>query len=157
MNKIKPEYWFFAGMMAGILVLFALGPHPSWYLNLIFLALLGITMYYTASWNDRIIYLACAGEILVVSAGVMNLWAGLFMVWMLAGMICSVQGLLESRQDYYALILFWGCTLLVASVIQVSGHVSLPLLLFGPGTGLILTIQMIRNYQFRKQYSGVRP
>jgi hypothetical protein len=157
MNPMKPEYGFFAGMVAGVLILSVLVPTQYWYINLILITLFGITLYYTAPRNDRIFYLVCAGELLVVAAGVTMLWAGLFMVWMLAGVVCGVQGLLVSRTDYYTLILFWGCTILIASVIQVSNHVILPLLLFGLGTGLILGIRMMRNYQFRKHYSGVRP
>jgi hypothetical protein len=157
MNRIRPEYGFFAGMAAGVLILSALVSFSSWYIHLMLLALMGITLYYTGTWPDRIFYLVCAGGLLVVAAGAMNLWAGLFVVWMLAGVICGAQGLLESRKDYYALFLFWGCTLVIAAVIQVSNHVILPLLLSGAVTGLIIGIQMIRNYQFRKQYSGALP
>jgi hypothetical protein len=157
MNRIRPEYGFFAGMAAGILILSALVSSPSWYIHLMLLAVVGIILYSTTAWHDRIFYLVCAGGLLVVAAGVMNLWAGLFVVWMLAGLTCGAQGLLESRKDYYALLLFWGCTLVIAAVIQVSNHVILPLLLSGAGTGLIIGIQVIRNYQFRKQHSGALP
>jgi 4-amino-4-deoxy-L-arabinose transferase-like glycosyltransferase len=141
-------------MAAGVLLFTVLDSSTYWYLNLLFLLISGFVLYQTRTWPDRAFYCVCAGEPLVVATGVMNLWAGLFVTCMLAGITCGTLRLLTLKKDYLYLVLFWGCVTIVTGIIQASNHVIFPLVLFGIGIVLFIVIQMIRNYQFRKQYTG---
>jgi 4-amino-4-deoxy-L-arabinose transferase-like glycosyltransferase len=156
MSSIRPEYGFFAAMVAGVLLITAVGSYPYWYLNLALLFVPGVVLYLARARHDRAFYLVCSGQPLVVATGVVNLWAGLFVACMLAGMTCGALGILSMKKDYLVLVLFWGCSALGTLILQASNHVMLPLALFGAGIILLIVIQMIRNYQFKKQYSGAR-
>jgi len=125
-----------------------------WYLNLILLTLLCAILILTLTWQDRGFYLACTGEPLVVLCSIQNLWAGLFVVCMLAGMVCGALGLLESRQDLRSFAFFCGSTVLITLLILVSNHVLVPILVLGIVTAAIIAIQSVRTYQFKKHYSG---
>ncbi len=154
MSGMRPEFGFFAAMVAGVLLITAMNPHPYGYLNLTLLFVPGIVLFLTRTRHDRAFYLVCAGEPLVVATGVVNLWAGLFAACMLAGITCGALGLLSLKKDYLLLVFFWGSAAIVTMILQLSNHVRLPLILFGVGIVLLIVIQMIRNYQFKKQYSG---
>jgi hypothetical protein len=127
---------------------------PVWYLDVLLGLLFLSVLLLTATWRDRAFYLVCAGEPLVILCGIQNLWAGVFVVCTLAGILCSAQNLLESREDKQQLGIFLGMVFLIGLLIQFSNHVLLPLTILGILAFAILLVQSIRMYQFRKQYTG---
>jgi len=154
MNYLLPEYLFFIALAAGVTGITLLSGSPAGYLNFMLLLLLSGILAITRTWHDRGFYLVCSGEPLVVACSIMNLWAGLFTVCMLAGIIGGALGLLESRQDLGHFAFFCGSSALIALLIQVSNHVLLPLLILGSSAAFILAIQSVRTYQFQKHYTG---
>ena len=154
MKPLLPDYLFFIALAAGVTGITLLAGSPVWYLNVILLTLLLGIMVITRTWHDRGFYLVCGGEPLVVACSTINLWAGLFTVCMLAGIVYGALGLCESRQDLRPFVLFCGSSFFIVLVIQLSNHVLLPLLILGSITAIILAIQSVRAYQFRKLYSG---
>jgi hypothetical protein len=154
MNDQPPEYLFFIALAAGVAVVTLLSGSPFAYLNFLLLLLLGAILAVTRSWPDRGFYLACGGVPLVIACSIMNLWAGLFAVCMLGGMVAGALGLLTSREDLRPFACFCAGSSFVALLIQLSNHVLLPLLVIGGLTVLIIAIQSIRMYQFKKHYTG---
>ncbi|WP_321507928.1 hypothetical protein [uncultured Methanoregula sp.] len=154
MSRILPEYQWFIVMVAGVACITLLLGSPIWYLNgLLVLLYLGVLLL-TRTRRDRGFYLVCAGEPLVIACGIQNLWAGVFIICTLAGIICSVLGLFESRNDKQQFGLFLVISFLIALLIQLSNHVLLPLIILGVVAAAIILIQSIRMYQFRKHYTG---
>ena len=154
MNRLPREYPFFVVLAVVIAVITILVGSPASYINFILLLLFLITLVLTRSWHDRGFYLVCCGEILVIACSITNLWAGLFAVCMLAGIVCEVQKILESREDLRTFALFCGVSLVITLLVQLSNHVLLPLVILGGMTALILIIQSVRTYQFRKHFTG---
>lgn len=154
MNDVLPEYQFFIALAAVITGITLYLGSPVWYLNIILMLLLFGIIVITRTWNDRGFYLVCGGEPLVVACSIMNIWAGLFAVCMLAGIVCIAFGFLKSRQDLRPFALFCGGSFLIALLIEVSNHVLLPLLFLGIMTVIILAIQSVRTYQFKKHYGA---
>lgn len=154
MNNLPLEYQFFIALAAGVIGITVFLAYQFWYLNILLLLLVSGILILTRTWPDRGFYLACCGEPLIIACSLMNIWAGLFTVCILAGIVCSAFGLLEFQQDYKYFALFCGGSFLVALLIQVSNHVLLPLFLFGCIIAIILFIQSVRTYKFRKQYTG---
>jgi hypothetical protein len=154
MSDLLPEYQFFIALAAGAAGITILAGSPSGYINFLLLLLIFGILVITRTWPDRGFYLVCSGEPLVVACGIMNLWAGLFVVCMLAGIVYSALGFLASREDIKYFVLFCGGAFFVALLIQVSNHVLLPLLILGSITAIILAVQSVRTYQFRKHYAG---
>lgn len=154
MNLPQPEYQFFIALATGVVVISILLGSPVWYLNVTLLLLFLGVLAITRTWRDRGFFLVCGGEPLVVACGIMNLWAGLFSVCMLAGIVCGALGLIESRRDLMPFAFFCGGSFGIALLIQVSNHVLLSLLVIGAITAIVLAIQSVREYQFRKQYTG---
>ena len=154
MNSNQLEYLFFVTLAAGVFGIAILGHSPAGYLNITLLFIFFGILYFTRTWRDRGFYLVCCGEPLVVACSIMNLWAGLFVVCMLAGIVYGTLGFIESRQDLWPFALFCGSSFLIALLIQVSNHVLLPLFVLGSITVIILAVQSVRTYQFRKKYTG---
>ena len=154
MRQDQRDYVFLGVLAAGVIGITAWSGSPVWYLNLIFLCLFGGIFSAIRSWHDRVFYLVCAGEPLIVACGATNLWAGVFVVWMVAGIVCNAMGMLEFSGGIKSFILFCGIAAIVAILIQVSNHVLLPLLILTAGTGAILAVQVIRDHQFRKQFGA---
>ena len=154
MMSLLPEYRFFLALAAGVIVATFFLASREWYLNVVLLLLLFGILISTRSWPDRAFYIVCSGELLVISCSIMNLWTGLFSVCMLAGIFYSTTGFLESRQDLNDLALFCGSSCILALLIQFSNHVLVPLVILGGITALILTVQSVRMYQFRKHVTG---
>jgi hypothetical protein len=153
-RQLLPEHRFFIAMAVGVTGITIFAGSPFWYLSFMLLLLFFGILVLTRTWLDRGFYLACTGEPLVIACGIMNIWVGLFVVCMLAGIECGVLGLLVSRDDIRLYGVFCGISFLIAVLIQVSNHVLVPLLIIGVVTAAILAVQSIRMYQFRKQYSG---
>ena len=149
------EYGFFAVLAAGVLLLTAANPLPSWYLSPLLIGLIGGVMYYTRTWQDRAFMLLCAGQPLVIACGAISLYAGLFVVWMGAGIVLSTTGMFGSGPDRRSFLYFCGATLLIVTGIEQANHVLLPLLILGAVTVVFAAVQTIREYRFRKQYTGV--
>jgi hypothetical protein len=148
------EHRFLIALAAGVVAITVITGSPVWFLNLMLLSLLCGVLVLTMTWPDRGFYLTCTGVLLVVSCGLQNIWGGLFVACMLAGIVCSSLGLLESRQDLRVYGFFCGGSFLIALLIEVSNHVLVPLLILGIIAAAIFAIQSIRIYQFRKHYSG---
>ena len=154
---MKTLPWLFTGLVAGVTGISVLFASPFWYLNILVALLLGGVLYLTRDWPDRVFYSVCASQPLIIACGLMNIWAGLFVVWM-AGALTAVQlERLSSRQDLLFLLLFFGSTFLLAGMVQVANHVTPLLALLGAGLALLLLVLVFRDYQFRKHYSGARP
>jgi hypothetical protein len=147
-------YGFPATLAAGVIGIALLTPAPVGYINLFLLVLFGSVLYATRTWHDRAFYLVCAGEPLVIGCGAVNIWAGLFVVWMLAGIVCPAMGITVSVSEKIPFLLFCCATFFIAVIIQLSNHVLFPLILLCAGTGLIITVKAVRDYQLKKQYSG---
>jgi hypothetical protein len=154
MNPVPQEYQVFIILALGVVGLTVFVGSPTWYVNFLLVLVVLSAMALTRTWQDRGFYLICAGEPLVIACGMMNLWAGLFAACMVAGIVCSVLGILASGEDMRFFGFFCSISLLIALLIQFSNHVSLPLVILGIVTAAILGIQSVRMYLFRKQYSG---
>lgn len=154
MKRLQPEYWFFIALAAGIAGNTAYQASPYWYLNIILLIIFFFVLAISRTWHDRGFYLACSGEVLVISCSITNIWAGLFALCMLAGIICGALGILENREDFINLAFFCGSSFIVALLAQVSNHVLSLLLVLGSVIIIILALQSVRTYQFRKNYIG---
>jgi hypothetical protein len=158
MRTVPQEAGFFLLLVTGVVV-FTLPSFPSSYgFACILLALLaGGIQYQTRTWPDRAFYLTCAGQPAVIACGSTNIWAGLFVELMLAGMVAGTLGLLSSREDLRYLLLFSGLTVMLALVIALSNHIFILLPALGAGLALLAGIAAIRGYQFRKEYTGAHP
>jgi hypothetical protein len=158
MRTIPPESGFFLLLVAGVIaLLLPFFPTLYWFGGLLLALLPGVILYLTRRWPDRAFYLICAGQPAVIACGSTNIWAGLFVEMMLAGMVAGTMELLVSREDYLYLFLFYGLILVLALIIQVSNHVFFLLLALGAALALLAGILAIRNYQFRKEYTGAHP
>ena len=154
MRQDQWNYLFFGVLAAGVIGVTTWSGSPVWYLNLILLCLFMGISYAIRSWHDRAFYLVCAGEPLIVACGAINLWAGVLVVWMVAGIVCNAMGMLEFLMGIKSFVLFCGVAAIVAILIQISNHVFLPLLILAAGTGAILAVLVVRDYQFRKQFGA---
>jgi hypothetical protein len=154
MKHLLPEYGFFIALAAGITGITFYQALPEWYLNIILLIIFFFIFVISRTWQDRGFYLACSGEVLVVACSITNIWAGLYAVCMLAGILCGALGILENRQDLKILVFFCGSSCIIAILAQQSNHVLSPLLVLGSIIIFILAFQSVRTYQFRKYYSG---
>ena len=123
-------------------------------LCVLFLVPTGGILFAVPAWQGRIFYLVCSGELLVIACGALSIWAGLFVTWMLTGVVLGELMMLEGKEDFSMYLLFCCITLALAAAIQFSNHVLLPLLVLAAGTALVLFFQGIRNYQLRKEVTG---
>jgi Ca2+/Na+ antiporter len=99
----------------------------------------------------------CASQPLIIACGLMNIWAGLFVVWVAGALSAGQLERLSTRQDLLFLLLFFLSTFLLAGMVQLANHVTPLLALLGAGLALLLLVLVFRDYQFRKHYSGARP
>jgi hypothetical protein len=154
---LRQDHGFFLLMVAGIFIFTVATFPPSWYLYPPLLVVLGIVLHVTRTWKDRAFYILCSGQPLVIASSAVLAWAGLFMVWMLAGIVLATLGMLGSGRDWQSYAAFCGATLVIAAGIDVSNHVLLPLVIIGGLTSLFAAVQTIREHQFRKRYTGANP
>ena len=154
---LRKDIGFFLLLAAGVLIFTVIVQPPSWYLYPLLLALPGIVLYVTRTWKDRVFYILCAGQPLVIAVSAVQVWAGLFAVWMLAGIVLAALGMLEPGDDLLTYATFCGATLVIAAGIDASGHVLLPLLIIGGLTAVFAMVFTVREYRFRKQYIGAPP
>ncbi len=154
---VRQDHGFFLLLVAGVLI-FTLAASPvSWYIYPMLLVLTGIVLYVTRTWKDRVFYILCAGQPLVIALSAVLVWAGLFAVWMLAGIVLAELGMLASGNDWLPYAAFCGATLVIAGGIQASNHVLLPLMILAGLIALFAAVQTLRDYRFRKQYTGAHP
>ena len=154
---VRQDHGFFLLLAAGVLVFTVAVSPASWYLCPLLLALTGIVLYATRTWKDRVFYILCAGQPLVIALSAVLVWAGLFAEWMLAGIVLAELGMLASRNDWLAYAAFCGVTLVIAAGIQASNHVLLPLIILTGIIALFAAVRILRDYRFRKQYTGAHP
>jgi len=157
MKPVLWDYGFLGVLATGVLALSILNASAAGYIGIALLALFAGIWFITRTWHDRAFYQLCAGLPLILACGSVSLWAGLFVIWMIAGIAGNAMGIVRETWERRLFVLFCGVTLLVAVLVQVSNHVVLPLLLLCIITAGILALQAIRDYKFRKQYRGVRP
>ncbi|MDD5141923.1 hypothetical protein [Methanoregula sp.] len=154
MSTFPPEYRFLILLALGIIGITAYLRPDTWYpapaLLLLFLGVYTLTR----SWPDRGFYIVCSGALLIAGTGAINIWAGLFTAWMTAGTVCSSHGLLREKPDLPYFLGFCGVTFAVALLIEFSNHVLLPLSILTAGCVIVLLVQSVRVYQFKKHYSG---
>ena len=157
MKPVLWEYGFLGVLAAGVLALSILIVSAVEYTSIITLCLFAGIWFGIRAWHDRAFYLVCAGLPLILACGSINLWAGLFVIWIIAGISCNAMGIFKETSEIRLFVLFCGVTVLVAVLVQVSNHVVVPLILLSIILAIILAIQAIRDFKFRKQYRGVRP
>jgi len=155
--KLRQDLGFFLLLAAGVLIFTAAASPASWYLYPLLLALTGMVLYVTRTWKDRVFYILCAGQPLVIALSAVLVWAGLFAEWMLSGIVLAELGRLTSRNDWLTYAAFCGVTLVIAAGIQASNHVLLPLIILAGLITLFAAVRILRDYRFRKQYSGATP
>jgi len=156
MNPVPADLWFLGFLAAAVILVTAIGPAPAWYLSIILLVVFCAVFWLTRTRHDRIFYLVCGGVLLVAACGAASIWGGLVVAWMLAGIVATALGMTGANNDIVAFLAFCSGTLLVAVMVQLANHVLLPLFILCLGTAVFLFVQTIRDYQFRKQYSGAR-
>ena len=154
MNYSLPEFRFLIAFAIGVIVPALVIQSPAGYAAIILLLIFILLLFSTRTWHDRGFYLVCCGEPVVIACSMMNIWAGLFASCMLAGIVCGALGLVGSGTDFIPFAGFCISSLVIAMIIHFSNHVLLPLTLIIAITAIILAIQSVRIYQFRKQYSG---
>ncbi|MCK9580515.1 MAG: hypothetical protein M0Q92_08700 [Methanoregula sp.] len=154
MTSLAPEYRFFIALAAGTVLATAFLASPVWYLTIVLLVPVLAVLALARTRPDRGFYLMCSGMPLVIASAGMNIWAGLFGACILAGMVVSAAGFIESGEDMVIFALFCSGLFLVALLIELSNHVLSPLIIILGITGLVLAIHSVHNYQFRKHYSG---
>ena len=155
--KLRQDLGFFLLLAAGVLIFIVAASPASWYLYPLLLALTGTVLYVTRTWKDRVFYILCAGQPLVIALSAVLVWAGLFAEWMLSGIVLAELGRLTSRNDWLTYAAFCGVTLVIAAGIQASNHVLLPLIILAGLIILFAAVRILRDYRFRKQYSGATP
>jgi len=154
---LRQDLGFFLLLAAGVLI-FTLAASPaSWYIYPVLLALAGIVLYVTRTGKDRVFYILCAAQPLVIALSAVLAGAGLFAVWMLAGIVLAELGMLASGNDWLRYAAFCGVTLVIALGIQASNHVLLPLMILIGLIALFAAVRILRDYRFRKQYTGATP
>jgi hypothetical protein len=154
MSAFLPEYRFIIPLAAGLSSALLLLQPAAWYLDILLLFLFIGIVVITRTWPDRGFYQVCSSVPLIAVSGIMNLWAGMFTVWMVAGTTCTSLGLLASREDQKHFLLFCGSVSLITLLIGASNHVLLPLLVLTTTVAVVLAVQSVRTYQFRKRYTG---
>jgi hypothetical protein len=154
MNRAYVKPGFFVLMAGGALGAAVASHSLTGILCVLLLIPTGAILFAARTWQGRIFYLVCSGELLVIACGAVSIWAGLFTAWMLTGIVLGELRMIEGNEDMGIYLLFCCVTLVPAAVIQVSNHVLLPLLLLAAGAGLVLFYEHIRNYQLRKTYTG---
>jgi len=154
---VRNDHGFFLLLAAGVLTFTVAAFPPSWYLYPLLLVLPGIVLHATRTWKDRVFYIICAGLPLVIAVSAVLVWAGVFVVWMLAGIVLAALGMLASVDDQRTYAAFCGVTLVIAAGIDASGHVLLPLLIIGGLTTVFAMVYTVREYRFRKHYTGASP
>jgi len=144
-------------LMAAVVILSALfRPGPAGYLPILLVVVFAITYWLTRTWPDRVFYLVCSGTVLVVISGAASVWEGLVLAWMVTGVIATVMEVRVPVHDLPALLVACSATLAITLMIELANHVLLPLAVLWGTAGSILAVMAIRDYRFRKQYSGAR-
>jgi hypothetical protein len=151
------QSWFYIALFFGVSGISFLFASPLWYLNILLTILLGGVLFVSQNHPYRAFYGVCASQPLIIACGLTDIWAGLFVVWMVAGITAGALDLLVSRQDLSWLLVFYGSTLVLAVVVQLSNHVVPLVVLVGAGLGLALAVLTLRDHQFRKLYAGAGP
>ena len=157
MTTIPPRSWFLAILFLGVTGMSVLVPSPLSYLPFLLTLLLGGVLFLSRDRPDRFFYVACAAQPLIIACGLVNIWAGLFAVWMTGGMVAGMLDRLSSRQDLLFLLLFFGITLVLAGLVQLANHVLPLLVVLGAGLALALVVLILRDYQFRQHCAGAPP
>lgn len=157
MKSIPWFTWFFIALVAGVIGTSVLFASPIWHLNILLVLLVGSVLYLSRDWPDRVFYGVCASQPLIIACGLMNIWVGLFVVWMAGGIAAGQLERFSSWQDLLFLLLFYSSTFILAGLVQVANHVTPLLALLGAGLALLLLVLIFRDYQFKKLYAGALP
>ncbi len=155
MSALAPDRVILVLMAAVVILSTLIRPGPAGYLAILLVVVFAITYRLTRTWPDRVFYLVCSGILLVAISGAASVWEGLVLAWMAAGVIATVMEIHVSAQDLPALLVAGSVTLAITLMIELANHVLLPLAILCGITGCVLAVMAIRDYRFRKQYSGV--
>ena len=110
--------------------------------------------YLTRLWPDRMLYLCSAGVLLVIALSFSSIWAGLVMAAVLTAMILQSLNLLETPSDRKNFLMYCGMITILAACLEFSNHVLLPLLLLATVTAGLVFVHTVREFRFRREYSG---
>jgi hypothetical protein len=157
MVSVPKELWFFIPLAAIVTAPAILRPSLTGYAGIALLAVVSFLFLYSRTWRNRGFILICSSVPLIVSCAIQDIRVGAGAACLLGGIVSSVLGLLDTRGDLPSFGLFCGTVGLVALLVAFSNHVIAPLIIIAGIASLVLFIQSVRNYQFRKEYSGAGP
>ncbi len=154
MNPVNTRF-FLNGLLAAVILLFSLlYPSPAAYAALFSTVLFIAVFLVTRSWDDRAVYLALAGTLLVAVFSAASAWGGLAAAWMIALIIASVMDIRLTRASAKSLAIAACATVAVTLFIDSQNHVPVPLMVVCTAAFLILAVIAVRKYRFRKHYCG---
>ncbi|HII98426.1 MAG TPA: hypothetical protein HA272_03990 [Methanoregula sp.] len=154
MNAVNTGF-LLNGLLAAVILLFSqLYPSPAAYAALLLTVLFITVFLVTRSWDDRAVYLALAGTLLVAVFSAASVWGGLAAAWMIALIIASVMDIRLTRASAKSLAIAACATVGVTLFIDSQNHVPVPLMVVCSAAFLILAAIAVRKYRFRKHYCG---
>jgi hypothetical protein len=146
------------GIMAGVVILGSLfRPSLAGYLAIVFFGVFFLVFWLTRNQPGRVFYLAVTGTLLTAVCAAASTGEGLVIAWLGGGLIAGVMGARLSRHDIPALLAGGIFTVALAALIEWSNHVLLPIVIMGGIAGCFLAVMAVRDYRFRKQYTGEVP
>ena len=156
MNSLHREY-VLAGCLAIAVIAYSIAsPSLIGYAVMVLAVTFASCLFLTGNRPDRGFFLAGSGVILVAASGLMNAWFGLAISWVIALIVMSGTGVLESREDLRLFGYFCAVTFALAGIIDLSNHVTIPILIIGGIFAACLAVMEIQQYRMRKHYSGVK-
>jgi hypothetical protein len=157
MNLRDPANIFLAFIIVTTLAGMVILTLPTRYVYTVLLIVFIAVALITRTRADRPLYLCFTGSLLVMSVSVYAIGLGLVLSWLLAGMVLVSLDLLSSTEDWRSYLTFCGIAVVVAGITVVSSHVFLPLALFTLILGILLLVLGIREYRFRRSFTGSEP
>ena len=153
MRQVSTDHALIGVMAAAAILAAVLLPPMAGYPAIILVGVFAGVPRLTRAWPDRAFCLACAGTLLVAASAAASTWEGLGMAWLVAGIIATVMEF--PMRSIPALLAAFLATAAITLMIEMANHVLLPLVILACMTGLIAAVMAIRDYRFRKHYSGV--
>ena len=153
--KIVQADRFFLMLIVAVTLVWAAVFSPSlWYVYFPLLGLHGGVFYLTRERPDRIFYLACTGILLAIAVGSVNIWGGMVLAWLLAGMIlgsfAAHENVLESRSFF----LYMTAVFLIAVMAEFFVNAFIPLVILCLLTAGSIIFLLFRNFRLRREYTG---
>jgi len=154
---VKTDYLFIV-LIAALTLAWAVFFSPAqWYLYaVLFLLFLGV-FYVGRAWPDRVFYLGCAGTLLVIAIGAVNLWAGMLMTWLVTGLILGSLGMLVTVPNLKRYLAYLAVTGVLAAGTEFSNHAAIPLVVLIAAAAVGILAMAFRDFRFRREYAGDAP